>query len=68
MQSEDIFIEYFLKSFSDLSRDKIVNVRLTLAEVISDHYKTCNGGGIFSYNKEIQTIIRHLQLDNRDVS
>jgi hypothetical protein len=68
MQSEDIFLEYFLSSFATLSRDKIINVRMTLSEIISEHYKTCNGGGIFSYNKEIQTMIRHLQLDNRDVS
>ena len=39
MLSKDIFTEYFLKDFCDMQRDKTVNVRIVLSEVLADHFK-----------------------------
>ncbi len=40
MGCESIFIKYFLNDFSELQRDRIINVRMTLAESIANHCKS----------------------------
>lgn len=39
MLDRDIFEKHFLKDFCDLQRDKTVNVRIVLSEVLAEHYK-----------------------------
>lgn len=39
MLSRTIFEKYFLLEFCEMQRDKTINVRIVLAEVLADHYK-----------------------------
>lgn len=38
-QAEDIFLEHFLGSFCEMTRDKIVNVRIQLSESLEMLYQ-----------------------------
>lgn len=35
---QEIILQYFLKDMEDLSKDKVINVRIKLAEVFADLY------------------------------
>ena len=43
--SEPLFLALFLGDFISLANDKVVNVRMSLSEVLSHHYKHAKHGG-----------------------
>jgi len=38
MKYPEIFKQYFVENFIELSEDKVPNVRITLAKVVKKHY------------------------------
>lgn len=40
MECPEIFEKYFLAEFSDMQRDRIINVRMALGDVLSAHWKS----------------------------
>jgi hypothetical protein len=36
--NEDFFMRYLLKDFIDISQDRVPNVRISLSEVIRNHF------------------------------
>jgi hypothetical protein len=39
MLSKQIFLTHFLVAFTDLQRDRTINVRMVISEVLALHYK-----------------------------
>ena len=52
----------------DLQRDRIINVRMALAEALNNHFKSNPNGGLVQELRELRLMTRHLKLDSRDVS
>lgn len=68
MLCKDLFLTHFLKEFCDLQRDRIVNVRMVLCEVLLSHYKSHTNGGLVQEIKELRLMVKTLKLDQVDVS
>ena len=41
-QAKELFDEYFKHDFLSLAGDKVINVRLTLARILKNHFRTIN--------------------------
>ena len=41
-QAKELFDEYFKNDFLSLAGDKVINVRLTLARILKNHFRTIN--------------------------
>ena len=65
MKDEKLFKIHFLSHMNDLSRDRIINVRLTLAYVLAQYYRS---EGPLTMDKEVMEIVKHLKYDVKDVS
>jgi hypothetical protein len=49
-----------------MHKDRVPNVRLTLAKAIRSHFKSI--GGAFIYDKAVNKVVKHLSEDiDRDV-
>ena len=68
MNNDELFTQHFMSAFCELSRDRVINVRITLSEVILNHYKTNNKNCGLFYHHQVQEVVKHLQLDIRDIS
>lgn len=69
--SEHLFLGHFLGDFISLANDKVVNVRMSLAEVLSQHSKHAKHGGdksLITRCKGLAELVGALQGDkSRDV-
>ena len=61
MCDKELFPKYFLTQFLALQRDRILNVRLTLAKVLYTHMKN---SGLFASNIDIARTIDSLKKDS----
>jgi len=68
MECPEIFENYFLKEFSDMQRDRIINVRMALCDTLSAYWKKSENGGIIKANKTLRLMVKHLKRDVPDVS
>ncbi|EAR99442.2 protein phosphatase 4 regulatory subunit 1, putative (macronuclear) [Tetrahymena thermophila SB210] len=65
MMYDKIFKEYFMDAFEALSKDKVVNVRISLAHAVSQHIKQ---NGPLKEDPKILQIVEQLSKDkSRDV-
>ena len=66
--SEPLFLAHFLGDFISLANDKVVNVRMSLAEVLSLHVKKHGGGSLFGRCRGLAELVGAMQGDkSRDV-
>lgn len=68
MESKDIFETYFLKDFTELQRDRIINVRMALCDTLAHYWRKHPDGGIILQLKPLKLMTKHLKRDVRDVS
>lgn len=61
-----IFEDYFKVEMLAMHKDRVPNVRLTLAKAIRSHFKSI--GGAFIDDKAVNKVVKHLSEDiDRDV-
>jgi hypothetical protein len=68
MDCKDIFLSHFMKDFIDLQNDRIINVRMALADAIVSYSKRNQNGNILYEISELKAMLRHMKRDVRDVS
>lgn len=68
MECQEIFETYFIKEFSHMQRDRIINVRMALCDTLSAYWKSHPDGGIIKQNKILRLMVKHLKRDVPDVS
>lgn len=66
--SQALFTEHLQAAMCELQRDRIVNVRLALAEVLCQHYCTNPNGGLVQSERALRLMVKHLKLDSSYVS
>jgi hypothetical protein len=55
--TESLFAKYFLADFISLANDKVVNVRMSLCEVIAQHHKKYNEKSMLHRSKELHDLV-----------
>ena len=54
MECKEIFLNYFLKEFSDMQRDRIINVRMAVCEALSGNFAKFQKTSLVNENKALR--------------
>lgn len=63
-QAKELFDEYFKHDFLSLAADRVVNVRLSLARALKNHFRTINC--TFMHDKLVNQAVRVLLNDRSE--